>query len=234
MDSSEPHAPDREDPAGGSAELTRQGVDSRRRFLTRAGLGGLVVTIGSVVVPVDQLLSPAYGQTATSTPPPTDAAVAAFAQSIELALVQAYDYALATRKVTTASFITALTAFGSHHNDHAGALASFAGTGAGLVNSKLLPVISGQFKAANNQAAVMQVAYDVENAMTATYLSFLAELHGSAVVQLAASILPVESQHATEAGLLLDLDPTSVADYLPSFITQDAAILPKLYPTPTA
>lgn len=230
MDSSERQLPDR---AERSAELPRPGTDSRRRFLARAGLGGLAVTIGSVLVPVEQLLRPAYGLAASSTS--SDDTVAAFAESIELALSQSYVYALSTKKLTTSSFIAAFTTFANHHKDHAAAVASQTGNATGgIVNTKLLDVISGQFHAANTEAAVLQVSYDVENAITATYLSFLAELKGSSLVQLAASILPVESQHATDVGLLLNKDPSSVVDYLPSFVTQDAAMLPKLYPTPTA
>ncbi len=231
MDSSERHVPDR---AEQPDELPRRGTDSRRHFLAKAGLGGLAITIGSIVVPFDELLSPAYGQTAT-TAANTDNAVAAFAQSVELALAQGYEYAVSTNKVTTPARLTVLATFGTHHKDHGDSFGSLAGSAApGKANAKLLEVISGQFKAAQTEAAVLQFAYNVENAATATYLSFLAELKDTGMVNLAASILPVESQHATVLGLLLNKDPSSVVDYLPSFITQDAAILPKLYPTPTA
>ncbi len=228
MDSSERHVPDR---AEQPDALPRQGTDSRRHFLAKAGLGGLAITIGSVVVPFDYLLGPAYGQAASK----ADVAIAAFAQSVELAVAQGYQYAVSTNKVTTPSRLATLTSIGNHHKDHADSFGALTGSAVPTkTNQKLLDVIEGQFKSAQTEAAVLQFAYELENAVTATHLSFLAQLKDTSMVNLAASILPVESQHATVLGLLLNKDPSAVVDYLPSFITQDAAILPKLYPTPTA
>jgi hypothetical protein len=230
MDSSERPLPDREDAAG----LPRQGTDSRRRFLARAGLGGLAITIGSVLVPFDELLTPASGQTTTTAANP-DATVAAYAESVELALAQAYQVAMSSKLLVTPSFSAAVTGFASHHGDHAQAFAVLAGTAAtSKANPKLLDVVTGQLHAAASENALLQVAYDIENAATSTHLYFLSSLKDTATVKLAASVLPVESQHATVVGLLLGKDPKSVADFLPSFVTQDAALLPKTYPTPAA
>jgi hypothetical protein len=230
MDSSEQHVPDREEATG----LRRQGADSRRRFLARAGLGGLAITIGSVLVPFDELLTPASGQTTTTAANP-DAMVAAYAESVELALVQAYQVATSSKLLVTPTFVATVAGFAGHHGDHGRAFGALAGAAStGKANPKLSDVISGQLHAAASENALLQMAYDVENAVTATHLYLLSSLKDTATVKLAASVLPVESQHATVAGLLLGKDPNSVADYLPSFVTQDAALLPKTYPTPAA
>jgi hypothetical protein len=232
MDSSEPHLPERVEPA---RQLRGPAGDSRRRFLAGAvgaGVGGIVLSIGSAVVPLGDLLSPAYAQATGSANP--DEEMAAFVESIELALRDGYQMAVSSGKVKTPSYISTLTAIGSHHGDHAPAIGAAAGLPAGIPNPRFLDVISGQLHGATTEKGVLQFAYDLENATTATYLYALSLLKAANPVQVASSILPVESQHATVLGLLLNLDPQSTSDYLPSFVTQDAAFLPKLYPTPTA
>jgi hypothetical protein len=81
---------------------------------------------------------------------------------------------------------------------------------------------------------VLQVLYTVESAAASTYLYALGALQDNATLSLAASILPVESQHAVILGILLNKDAKTNADFLPSFITQDPALTPDKYPVATA
>ena len=157
-----------------------------------------------------------------------DAQLAAFAESIELAFVAVYDRALTDDKVTTPEAVEALTDFAMHHEAHAGAFAGIAAEDAtGEPNPDLLDELTGQLDAAADEAAVLTVALGIENAAAATYLFALGALESTEALQLTASILPVESQHAVVLGTVLEKPP---AEYVPSFETQDAALKPADYP----
>jgi hypothetical protein len=149
--------------------------------------------------------------------------------------VAAYQAAAASGKLKTASVITTATAFASHHHDHAGAFATAASSKAThKANPKLGDTATGQIQASANEKAVLQVIYSVEVAAASTYLYALGALQDNATLALAASILPVESQHAVILGILLNKDAKTSADFLPSFITQDPALTPDKYPVATA
>jgi Ferritin-like domain len=204
---------------------------SRRRFLAGAGLGGIGLTIGSAVVPLEGLLTPAYGQTVSD----ADRTLAAFAESVELAVVTAYQAAAASGKLKTTSVTTVATTFASHHHDHATAFGSAASSKAThKSNPKLTDTVNGQIQSSATEKAVLQVLYTVESAAASTYLYALGALQDNATLSLAASILPVESQHAVILGILLNKDARTNADFLPSFITQDPALTPDKYPVTTA
>lgn len=209
---------------------------SRRRFLKGVGLGGLVLTIGQAALPVSSLLSPAYGQTATTNPP--NEVTAAFAASLELASVAAYQQAAA--KLTTPAVVSAAQTFAGHHAQHAqafGALAKDKATG--KPNPKLLQTLAGQLRDAPDEKATVQIAYDIENAAASTYLYALGILTSAPALQLTASILPVESQHAVVLGQVLGIapftkvagstDPYAGSGYVPYFVTQDQKIDPAVY-----
>ena len=213
---------------------------SRRRFLKGVGLGGLALTIGQVVVPVSSLLSPAYGQTAAKKL--TDEQIAAFAESLELAAVAAYQQAAA--KITTSAVASAAGTFASHHSQHATAFAALTkGQATGKPNPKLLQTVSGQLHDAPDEKTTLHIAFDLENAAASTYLYALGLLTGKGALQLTASILPVESQHAVVLGQALGLplfeavagssDPYAGSGYVPFFVTQDQKIDPAAYPVAT-
>jgi hypothetical protein len=197
-------------------------------------MGGLAITIGTALVPFDELLTPASGQTTSPASSPNDT-LAGYAQSVELALAQAYQAGATTAKLATPDFAAAVSAFATHHEAHAAAFGALAGASAtGKPNPKLLDVITGQMHGAGTESAVLEVVYDLEIAATSTDLYLLSLLTDPGKVEVTASVLPVESQHATVVGLLLGKDPNSVTDFLPSFVIQDQALLPKTYPNPTA
>jgi len=213
---------------------------TRRRFIKGVGLGGLVLTIGQAALPVSSLLSSAYAQTPTTNPP--NEVTAAFAESLELAAVAAYQQAAA--KLTTPAVASAAQTFAGHHAQHATAFGSLAKDKAtGKPNPKLLATISGQLRDATDEKSTVQIAYDMENAAASTYLYSLGILTDKGALQLTASVLPVESQHAVVLGQVLGIapftavagstDPYAGTGYVPYFVSQDQKIDPVAYPVAT-
>lgn len=195
---------------------------SRRSFLRRAGLGGAGIAIGSAFLPVSRLLSPALAATEG------DAGVAAFAESVELAAVEAYGAAAKSGKVKTPAVLQAATTFAGHHKEHAGAFGGAAGDAAtGKPNPGILKMVSDQLQDAGDEKAVLKIAYDLENAAASTYLFGLGVLESKPALQLAASILPVESQHAVVLGNVLGIKGKEL---IPAFETEEAALKPDKFP----
>ena len=194
---------------------------SRRQFMQRLGLSGLAVTIGSQLIPMRSLMPTAFAADG-------DAGLAAFAESVELAAVEAYKAAAGGGLVTTKAVLDAATVFLGHHTEHAAAFGAAAGSAATKKpNPKLLAAVAGQLGAAKDEAAVLKIAYDLEGAAAATYLFALGALTSKAALQLTASILPVEAQHAVVLGQVLGL---SVTDYVPTFETVTTAVNPTDFP----
>ncbi len=193
---------------------------SRAKILRGIGVGGLALAIGQAVLPFRRLLSPAYAL--------DDAGIAAFAESVELAAVEAYKAAAASGKVTTPAVGEAAASFASQHEEHAAAFGSAAGSAAtNTANPGLLTAVGAQVSGAADEAAIVKIAYDLENAAAATYIFALGALTSSAALQLTASILPVESAHAVVLGSVLGLPAT---DYIPGFETAAQALSPDQYP----
>ncbi len=202
------------------AETRSFRAGDRRSFLRKAGLGAGALTVGSSVLTFRSLL-PAGAQELT------DGDIAAFAESVELAAVEAYKAAAGSGKLQPA-VVEIGTMFAGHHSEHAAAFAGASGGKAtGKPNPKLLDAVGGQLKDAKDQAAILAIAYDLENAAAATYLFGLGALKSEAALKLAASILPVESQHAVVLGSALGKPAT---DYVPSFQTSDKAVDPAKFP----
>src|SRR4051794_12956580 len=204
-------------------EGKRLRASARPSLLAGAGLGGAVIAIGSMLVPVGRLVGVAGAQTG-------DAGIAAFAESVELAAVAAYMAAAQSGKVTTPAVLQAATTFAGHHQEHGAAFGAAAGSASTKkANQKLLDMVAPQIQAAADQNAVLEIAYGLENAAAATYLFALGALTSKAALKLTASILPVESQHAVVLGTVLGKPPTDTT-FLPSFQTQDGAVTPDKFP----
>jgi predicted RecA/RadA family phage recombinase len=83
----------------------------------------------------------------------------------------------------------------------------------------------------------------MENAAASTYLYSLGILTDKGALQLTASVLPVESQHAVVLGQVLGIapftavagssDPYAGSGYVPYFVTQDQKVDPAVYPVAT-
>jgi len=204
------------------AETRSFRATDRRSFLRKAGIGAGALTIGGTALSISSLL-PAGAQEKEL----TDGDIAAFAESVELAAVEAYKAAASSGKLQPA-VVEVGTMFAGHHQEHAGAFAGASGGAAkGKPNPKLLTAVGDQLKGAADQAAILQIAYDLEEAAAATYLFALGALKSAAALQLSASILPVESQHAVVIGSALGKPAT---DYVPSFQTSDKAVDPAQFP----
>lgn len=195
---------------------------SRRRFVQGAAIGGLALTIGTSMLPASHLLTPALGQE------PTAADLAAFAESMELAAVEAYTVAGAGGKIKNKAVADAVATFAGHHAEHAKAFAALSdGKATGRPNPKLLDTVAGQLKSATDEKAVIQLAFDLEDAAAATYMSALGVLDNPQALALTASVLPVESQHATMLGAVL---AKRGDDLVPAFETKDRALDPATFP----
>jgi hypothetical protein len=204
------------------AETRTFRAGDRRSFLRTAGVGAGALAIGSSVLTFRSLL-PAAAQDKEL----TDGDIAAFAESVELAAVEAYKAAAGSGKLE-AAVVEIGTMFAGHHAEHAKAFAGASGGAAkGKPNPKLLAAVGDQLKEADDQKGILKIAYDLEEAAAATYLFGLGALKSAAALKLAASILPVESQHAVVLGTALGL-PAS--DYLPNFQTSDKAVDPAKFP----
>lgn len=204
------------------AETRAFRASDRRSFLRKAGIGAGALTIGSSVLSISNLL-PAGAQEAKL----TDGDIAAFAESVELAAVEAYKAAAGSGKLQPA-VVEVGTMFAGHHSEHASAFAGASGGAAkGKPNAKLLTAVGDQLKGAKDQAAILAIAYDLEEAAAATYLFALGALKSEAALKLTASILPVESQHAVVLGSALGKPAT---EYVPNFQTSDKAVDPAKFP----
>lgn len=210
---------------------TRAYRTSRRTLLARAGQGGALLALGGVLWP--SAARPAGAQAAT-TPKPDDAEVAAFAESVELAIVEAYRQAVSGGKVRAAAATEALTTFAGHHQQHANALSTAAGSKATRrPNPSILTKVSDQLRAASNEKDVLMLAYELENAAASTYLASLGSLESSSALQLAASILPIESQHAVVLGQAAGVAMAGTKDspgYVPTFQRVDQGVTPEDHP----
>lgn len=204
------------------AETRNFRTGDRRSFLRQAGVGAGALTIGSSVLAFRSIL-PAAAQDKEL----TDGDIAAFAESVELAAVEAYKAAAGSGKLE-AAVVEVGTMFAGHHAEHAKAFGGASGGAAkGKPNAKLLAAVGDQLKKAGDQKGILQIAYDLEEAAAATYLFALGALKSKAALQLTASILPVESQHAVVLGSALGKPAT---DYVPTFQTSDKAVDPAKFP----
>ena len=203
-------------------ETSRVLARSRRRFLRDAGLGGAVLTLGSTLVPMARLMPAAWAQETLS-----DGDLAAFAERVELAAVEAYSAAIDTG-LLDGGVVDVAEIFRRHHSEHAdafGAVASDAATGE--ANQAVLDVFAPQIGEAADQDALLQIAQDLENGAAATYYFSLGVLQDRDAALAAATVLPIESQHAVVLGQALGQD---LEEYVPTFQGQEGALSPREYP----
>jgi hypothetical protein len=206
-------------------ETGRALADGRRQFMKKAGLTGVVLSFGSTLLPASRLMPAAWGQESESGGL-DDLTIALFAEQVELAAVAAYEAAAGTGLLDPTA-VEVGTLFATHHGDHAGAFASFAGDQAtGVPNQAILDVFAPMIAEAPDQAALLQIAFDLEQGAASTYHFALGVL-GPEAAAATSTILPIEAQHAVVLGQFLELP---IADWMPPFETSDAALDPTTYP----
>lgn len=169
---------------------------SRRRFLAQAGVGGAVV-VATAFVPGRGLLGTAGAQGLT------DTQLAGFAQGFELAAVTVYQMAAPALGDTTRPVAEL---FGGHHQQHADAFRKVAGDDAQpQANPKILAELGALLEdaAAEGETAVLELAQVIENEAVYTYAFGLSQLQDPAFASVAATIVPIEAQHAVALGLAL-------------------------------
>lgn len=222
---------------------------SRRSFLTRAATGG-AIAFGATVIPVASMVPAALAQTtgtSGTTPGSTattkkrvepsvtgnDLVVVQFAQTVELAAVAAYQATIDAGKLTNATAEVARM-FAGHHQDHAKALGTLAGSDApDAPNAKLVAELTPKISAATTQVAAAQVLYDLEDGAAATYAYALGVLEAWDVAGAASTIMPVEAQHAIVWSQVIQPDPnewaTQITTWVPNFQSQSGAFTPSKY-----
>jgi hypothetical protein len=198
-----------------SLKETSQGISrktpSRRTFLLgAAGLGA-----GSAVLAACGSSSPKASTPATAPPSSTgsttsgaltgDLAVAATAASLENLGVYAYKAGLTAAtagklgKVPPAVATFAQTAM-SQHQDHAkawnSALTAAGKTAVTATDPALTPTVNQKFAQVTNVTQLAQLALLVENIAAQTYQAAIPALSAASSVGVAATIHPVEMQHA--------------------------------------
>jgi rubrerythrin len=170
----------------------------RRSFLRRVAAGG-AVSVGGVLVPATRFL-PAAGAQAAG-----DEDLAAFAESVELVAVTAYE---AGAELLSEGLAPVLQTFQGHHEEHAQAYAAVAGSAAtGRPNAALLEALTPAIEAFSTQNEVLRFAKDLENQLAATWGHLLSRLQTPEGVATTATILPVETSHAAELSYELDEGP---------------------------
>lgn len=200
---------------------------SRRSFLTRSGLlaaGGLLVASGGAAAAstIPRLTGPRFASAATraDTTAPLDVRVAALAASLENLAVSTYTAALSaatagklgTVPKAVATFVETAMA---QHKDHAAAwnaVVSSSGYDAITApNAALAKSVDAAFAKVTDIAGVASLALTLEEAAAATYLEAIGVMTGKQAIETAATIQPVEMQHAAILNFVLGKYPVPQA-----------------------
>ncbi|MCU1490972.1 MAG: hypothetical protein JWM85_2377 [Acidimicrobiaceae bacterium] len=198
----------------------------RRGFLASAGAliagGAVLAGAGPAAAAGRRMLSPA-----AASPVPTDVLVAGLAASLENLAVATYGSALSAAKAgklgkVPAAIATFAVTAQAQHADHAAAWNS-AISAAGykkitVANPTIAKSVSAAFAKVTNVTGVAELALSLEEAAAATYLEAIGAVTSSQAVEVAATIQPVEMQHAAILNFVLGRYPVPV-----SFATLAAA-----------
>lgn len=173
----------------------------RRTFLRRATAAGAAVAVGPVLVPARRFLPAAAAQASP------DAGLAAFAESVELVAVAAYEIGL---ELLSEDLAPLLQTFSGHHEGHAAAYATVAGDAAtGQPNAALLEALTPAIEAFDSQNDVLRFARDLENQLSATWGHLLTVVEDRDAATTTATILPVEASHAATLSYELQEGPAA-------------------------
>lgn len=199
---------------------------SRRSFLTRSGLfaaGGLLVaTTGAAAVTRPRLTSREEMGAAVprSAAAPLDVKVAALAASLENLAVATYGAALSAATAGKLGTVPKAVATFVHtamaqHKDHAAAWnAMIVSAGFKKVtapNAAIGKSVNAAFAKVTDVPGVAKLALTLEDAAAATYLEAVGVVTGKQAIETAATIQPVEMQHAAILNFVLGQYPVPSA-----------------------
>lgn len=222
-------AADAHDRADGQAALDVQQPTpiDRRRMLSKAALAAPVVAAGAALGPFAGLLPRAAAQSGTDAP--SDFDLLAFYETLELSAAQIYT--AAAKQLTGDA--AAVAAFGEHHTEHAALftdMISKAGlTPPGVSNPGIDKAYAPRIASANGLTGTLEVLFEFESALAATYLEALGAIENGAAAATIASILPVDAQHAVVIGTALGRD---VQTLVPEAQTTTDSLTVSQYPVP--
>jgi hypothetical protein len=204
----------------------REGMEvvglSRRSFLKRSGLlaaGGLLVSSTGAAAATRPHIQSERGLSRGFLPEasaPLDVRVAALAASLENLAIATYAVALSaatagklgTVPKAVATFVETAMA---QHKDHAAAwnaIISSAGyEKISAPNAPIGKVIDTELAKVTDVAGVAMLALTLEDAAAATYLEAIGVVTGRAAIETAATIQPVEMQHAAILNFVLGKYP---------------------------
>lgn len=202
---------------------------SRRAFLTRTGLlavGGVALVSSGAGASVLPRLTSASSSSRAATlarsaaKVPLDVEIAALAASLENLAVSTYASALSAAAAgklgsvpkAVATFVTTAKA---QHADHAAAWnAIVASAGYKRItapNAALAKSVGAAFAKVTDVAGVASLALTLEDAAAATYLEAIGVVSGKSAIETAATIQPVEMQHAAILNFVLGKYPVPAA-----------------------
>ncbi len=137
-----------------------------------------------------------------------DQSIAGYAQSIELAAVDAYT---AAAPVLSAGTLPVAQLFMQHHQQHADAFGAVAGSKAVTApNATLITAVTPTLQAITDEMGALEFAFTLEGQAAYTYAAALTLLQDPAYAAATATILPIEAQHQVVLGLALGKDVTAV------------------------
>lgn len=198
---------------------------SRRTFLTRTALGGLV-TAGVVASPIGPFSGTAGAQedTAGSVGPDkmTDAAYVAYAVPLELAAVLAYQTAVDTDLLTT-DWTNVARSFQTHHQTVADSFSPYAAADAPPLSANpiFLKASNDAVGASGDEKALLIALSTMEQQLSASHLLALSAITDGTTARNVAQVLTVETQQ----GVVLSMGADVAVDALTPAVatTEDAA-----------
>ena len=194
-----------------SRPIARRGVLAGGLTLVGAGALAACGSSKSSTVPATPSSAAASGGSYTG-----DLKVVALAAALENLAVAAYGMALQAAQAGTfgpvpPAIATFVTTAQSHHMQHAaGWNAVLTSAGAPAVTTPALSITDAQvaqLKAAKTLPAVATLALGLESAAAQTYTFATSAVHSGTGVQVAATIAPVEAQHAAILAFVLGRYP---------------------------
>jgi hypothetical protein len=195
--------PDPSDVVTRDADTSFSVGPSRRQFLTRAAVGGAVLTVGSAATAA--VLVPAAAQEDGEEPParsPQDAIVAHLA-GLALAAADGYGIATGDSSPVTEPVRDAIRVFAEHHRSQAAALNGELPEDAPVeaANATLAAELATSL-AQTESDAVLSALRTLEQNLAASHFSALGRLDDQQAAGLVARTLPVLTQHAVVLGSL--------------------------------